>query len=51
MLKNESELLRGVSTPVHRDDHRCVMGLAARADDLITHYPDLADSREAHTVV
>jgi hypothetical protein len=27
------------------------MGLAARADDLITHYPDLADRREAYSVV
>ena len=51
MLKYESEIRRGVSGPILWDNHRSMIGLAARAQDLISHYPDFGDSREADALI
>jgi hypothetical protein len=50
-LEDASEFRRAVRTPTFGDDDRCVMGLAAGADDLISHYPDLGNSGEADALV
>ena len=51
MLEDGSQCCRVVWPPALRDDDRGVVGLAARAQDLITHYPDFGDRREADAVV
>src|ERR1017187_4737926 len=51
MSKDRGEAYCGVGTPVLGDDDCRMVSLAARAQDLITHYPDFGDRREANAVV
>ena len=51
MSEDPSETHCGIRAPILWNDHRGVMSLAARAQDLLSHYPDFGHRREADAVV
>jgi len=51
MMEDPSECHCAVWTPVHRHDDRSVVGLTARENNFIPHYPYLCGSREADALV
>ena len=51
MLEYASEFCSQFSRPILWNYHRSMMSLAARTQDLISHYPDFGDCREADALI